>query len=103
MARKKSKGYYKRGQKWQIDTSYKGIRIRELVATEEMAEKELRKVQTLIDEDRYLEMKRKSKVTLGQFLERYLKWCQNEGQKAFEDKSRRLRGMVRFFWHRPTT
>jgi len=59
MLRKKNKGYYQRGQKWQIDTSYKSIRIRELVATEEMAKIGLRKVQTLIDENRYLELKRK--------------------------------------------
>ncbi len=42
MAEKKSKGYYQRGRKWQIDTSYKSIRIRELVATEEMAKKRAR-------------------------------------------------------------
>lgn len=97
MPRKKRRGYYQRGNKWQIDTSYKGIRIRELVATEEMAEKELRKIQTLIDENRYLEMKRRSKMTLGQFAKRYLQWCENERQKAFEDKSKRLTRMVHFF------
>jgi len=97
MTRKKSRGYYQRGQKWQIDTSYKGIRIRELVATEEMAEKELRKAQTLIDENRYLEIRRKSKITLGKLGNRYLQWCNSEGQKAFEDKSNRLRRMIHFF------
>ncbi len=97
MPRRRRRGFYPRGNKWQVDTSYKGIRIRELVATEEMAEKELRKAQTLIDENRYLEMKRKSKATLGRFLEKYLQWCKGEGQKAFEDKSRRLKRMVHFF------
>ncbi|MDA2931380.1 tyrosine-type recombinase/integrase, partial [Acidobacteria bacterium AH-259-O06] len=94
MARRKSKGYYRRGTKWQVDTSYKGIRIRELVATEEMAQKTIKKAQTLIDENRYLEIKRQSKVTLGQFARRYLQWCKNEGQKAFEDKSKRLKRMI---------
>jgi len=97
MPTKKSKGYRQRGNKWQIDTSYKGIRIRELVATPEMAEKTIKKAQTLIDEDRYLEMKKRSKVTLSQFLQRYLGWCKGEGQKAFEDKSKRLTKMVEFF------
>ena len=97
MPRKKGKGYYRRGAKWRIDTSHKGIRIRELVATTEMAEKTIKKIQTLIDEDRYLEMKKRSKATLGQFLVRYLGWCKTEGQKAFKDKSWRLKAMVRFF------
>ncbi|MCH6570108.1 MAG: site-specific integrase [Acidobacteria bacterium] len=94
---KKGKGYRRRGAKWRIDTSYRGTRIRELCATEEMAEKELRKAQTLIDEGRYLEMRKRSKATLGQFLVRYLGWCKTEGQKAFKDKSWRLKAMVRFF------
>jgi integrase len=97
MTRKKNTGYYQRGQMWRIDTSYQGIRIRELVATEEMAKILLRKAKTLIDENRYLELKRKSKVTLSQFLESYLRWCKSEGQKAFKDKSKRLTKMVEFF------
>jgi len=88
---------------WRIDTSYQGIRIRELVATEEMARILLRKAKTLIDENRYLELKRKSKVTLSQFLKRYLQWCKSEGQKAFKDKSKRLTKMVEFFWQRHTS
>jgi len=97
MPRKKGKGYRQRGSKWQIDTSHKGIRIRELVATPEMAEKTIKKIQTLIDEDRYLEMKKRSKATLDQFLVRYLGWCKSEQQKAIKDKSKRLRRMVHFF------
>ena len=94
MSKKKPRGYYARGTRWQVDTSYKGIRIRELVATQEMAEKTIKKQQTLIDEDRFLEMKRRSKISLDKLLKRYLQWCKVEGQKAFNDKSRRLKRMV---------
>ena len=59
-----------------------------------MAKKTITKQQTLIDEDRLLEMKRRSRVSLDQLLKRYLRWCENEGQKAFHDKSRRLKWMV---------
>ena len=56
MTRKKlPPGIMPRGNRWRIDTFYKGHRIRETCATLEMAEANLRKMQTLIDEDRYLE------------------------------------------------
>ncbi len=57
-------GITPRGNRWRIDTFYKGVRIRETCATPEMAETNLRKIQTLVDEGRYLEKKRESKETL---------------------------------------
>jgi hypothetical protein len=58
-------GIAPRGIRWRVDTFYKGVRIRETCATPEMAETNLRKIQTLIDEGRYLEKKREPKDTLG--------------------------------------
>jgi site-specific recombinase XerD len=84
--RKKIPGIYQRGSRWAVDTFYKGHRLRESFATPEMAETNLRKLKTLIDEDRYLEIKRESKETVGQFAERYLQWCRDIGQKAVESK-----------------
>ena len=90
MAQNKSKGYYQRGRRWQVDTYYSGFRIREMVSTEEMARKVLQKTRTLIDEDRYLEIKRKSETTLGKFntvkyvrnkpgeKEKSIIWCAND-------------------------
>jgi len=65
-------GIAPRGNRWRIDTFYKGIRIRETCATPEMAETNLQKIQTLIDEGRYLEKRRQPKETLQEFSERYL-------------------------------
>ena len=79
-------GILSRGNRWRIDTFYKGIRIRETCATPEMAEANLRKIQTLIDEGRYLEKKRESRETLGQFADRYLQWCTDIGQKSVNSK-----------------
>ena len=83
-------GIAPRGNRWRIDTFFKGVRIRETCATPEMAETNLRKIQTLIDEDRYLEKKRVSKDTLGQFADRYSQWCQDIGQKAAKSKESHL-------------
>ncbi|MGA2262303.1 MAG: site-specific integrase [Acidobacteriota bacterium] len=84
--RKKILGISQRGNCWQIDTFYKGIRLRERCATQEMAEQNLRKMKTLIDEGRYMEMKRESKETVGQFAKRYLQWCRDIRQKAVNSK-----------------
>lgn len=97
MPRKKPRACYQRGDNWRVDTRYRGIRIRETVATEEMAEKALRKAQTLIVEGRYLELKRRTKITLNAFAKRYLAWCETEGQKTIEDKKRRIQIMVDYF------
>jgi integrase len=87
MTRKKwPPGITPRGNRWRIDTFYKGHRLRETCATLEAAESNLRKMQTLIDEDRYLEKKRVSKDTLGQFADRYSQWCADIGQKAAKSK-----------------
>jgi hypothetical protein len=55
-----------------------------------MAETNLRKLMTLIDEGRYLEKKREPKETLGEFSERYLEWCKDVGQKAYDSKEQRI-------------
>ena len=68
--RKKIPGIYQRGNRWQIDATYKGIRLQERCATPEMAESALRKLKTLIDEDRYLDRKRESQETMEQLAER---------------------------------
>ncbi len=52
----------------------------------EAAETSLPKMQILIDEDRYLEKKRLSKDTLGQFADRHSQWYQDIGQKAAKSK-----------------
>jgi len=91
MSRKKLQpGIIQRGNRWKIDTFYKGVRIRETCATPEMAETNLRKIQTLIDEGRYLEMKKVSKETLEEVSKRYLKWCEDVRQKDLRSKKQRI-------------
>jgi len=90
-------GITPRGHRWRIDTFYKGLRIRETCATPEMAETNLRKIQTLIDEGRYLEKKRESKETLGQVRDRYIDWCKGIKQKTVDDKEDHLNVILEFF------
>jgi hypothetical protein len=98
MSRKKSPpGVILRGNRWRIDTFYKGVRIRETCATPEMAETNLRKIQTLIDEGRYLEKKREAKETLGQIRDRYVEWCKGIKQKTVDDKEDHLNNILEFF------
>ena len=98
MARKKlPPGITSRGNSWRIDTFYKGIRIRETCATPEMAEANLRKIQTLIDEGRYLEKKRESRETLGEVRDRYIEWCRGIKQKTVDDKEDHLNVILDFF------
>jgi integrase len=59
-----------------------------------MAEANLRKIQTLVDEGRYLEKKRDPKETLGEFSKKYLKWCEDTQEKAFAKKKSRLTFVV---------
>jgi integrase len=94
---KKVPGIYKRGNRWQIDTTYKWIRLRETCATFEMAESALRKQKTLVDEGRYLEKKHKSTETLGEFKIRYLQWCEDIRQKTAYDKGVYFRPMIAHF------
>ncbi len=89
-------GIMPRGNRWRIDTFYKGVRIRETCATPEMAETNLRKIQTLIDEGRYLEKKRESKETLGQIRDRYVEWCKGIKQKTVDDKEDHLDNILEF-------
>jgi hypothetical protein len=56
----------------------------------EMAETNLRKIQTLIDEGRYLEKKKVSKETLEEVSKRYLKWCEDVRQKDLRSKKQRI-------------
>ncbi len=98
MTRKKlPPGIAPRGNRWRIDTFYKGHRIRETCATLEAAEANLRKMQTLVDEDRYLEKKRVSKDTLGQFADRYSQWCEDIGQKAAKSKDSHITSIKAHF------
>jgi site-specific recombinase XerD len=90
-------GITPRGNRWRIDTFYKGVRIRETCATPEMAETNLRKIQTLIDEGRYLEKKREAKETLGQIRDRYVEWCKGIKQKTVDDKEDHLNNILEFF------
>jgi integrase len=93
--RKLPPGIMPRGHRWRIDTFYKGVRIRECCATPEMAETNLRKIQTLIDEGRYLEKRRQPKETLQEFSERYLNWCNDIKQKSYASKEKRIKLVVR--------
>jgi integrase len=92
--RRKVPGIYERGNRWRVDTFYKGQRLRESCATLEMAQQNLRKMQSLVDEGRFLEKTRESTVTLGEFTTRYLKWCEDVKQKDHRSKKQRL-GVVK--------
>lgn len=95
--RKKILGIKARGNCWQIDTFYKGIRLRERCATPEMAESVLRKMKSLIDEGRYLEKKREAKETLGEIRDRYVDYCRGIKQKTVDDKEDHLKYILDFF------
>jgi integrase len=88
--KKKIRGIYERGNKWIINTTYKGQRIWDTCATFEMAEMNLRKEMTLLDEGRWLDKKKQPKETLEQFSERYLSWCESIGQKDYRSKKQRM-------------
>ena len=87
---RKTSGIYKHGKRWRVDTSYKFVQLRESFATFEMAEAALRKMKTLIDEGRWLDKKKESSVTVGELIERYLKWCDDIRQKDVKSKKQRL-------------
>jgi len=95
--KKRTPGIYERGNKWIVNTTYKYHRIWETCATEEMAETNLRKVMTLIDEGRYLEKKRQPKETLGHIGKRYIEWVEAVGQKDVRSKKCRLEVLKGFF------
>jgi site-specific recombinase XerD len=59
-----------------------------------MAETNLRKIQTLIDEGRYLEKRKQPKETLKEFPERYLAWCESTKEKSYSKKKSRLTAIV---------
>ncbi len=95
--RKKIPGIYKRGNRWQIDTTYKWIRLRETCATFEMAESALRKQKTLIDEGRYLDKKKESQDTLAQLGEKYIAFCEGKRQKSLRSKKTNVKGILAHF------
>jgi site-specific recombinase XerD len=95
--RKKIPGIYQRGNRWQIDTFYKGIRLRETCATPEMADSVLRKLKTLIDEGRYLDRKRESQETMGQLAERYVAFCEGKRQKSLRSKKTNVERILDHF------
>jgi integrase len=88
--RKKIPGIYQRGNRWQIDTFYKGIRLRDSCSMPEAADASLRKMKTLVDEGRWLEKRREVKETIGEFAKRYLKWCEEIRQKDLRSKKQRI-------------
>jgi integrase len=87
---KKVSGIIKRGVRYQIDTFYKGIRLRDSCATSEAADASLRKMKSLIDEGRWLDKKHESKETIGDLAKRYLKWCEDIRQKDLKTKKQRI-------------
>ena len=92
--KKRTPGICERGNKWIVNTTYKGQRLWDTCATFEMAETNLRKIMTLIDEGRYLEKERQPKDTLAEFAARYMEWCRSTGQKAVDSKENCLRNLV---------
>ncbi len=96
-SKKRIPGIYECGNKWVINTTYKYHRIWDTCATEDMAETNLRKVMTLIDEGRYLEKKCQPKETLDQIGKRYIEWVEAVGQKDVRSKKWRLEVLKGFF------
>jgi integrase len=94
---KKVPGIYKRGSRYQIDATYKGIRIQERCVTFEMAESALRKQKTLIDEGRYLDKKKEANETLEQLGKRYLTFCEGQRQKSLTSKRTNVEKIVEHF------
>ena len=91
---RKEPGIYHRGTRWEVDTFYHGQRLRDSCATLPAARKNLLKMKTLIDEERYLDKKTEPKGTLGEIADKYLGWCKGMREKAFYSKEKRLRLVV---------
>lgn len=94
---KKIPGIYKRGNRYQIDATYKGIRVQERCVTFEMAESVLRKQKTLIDEGRYLDKKKESSETLEQLGEKYIAFCEGKRQKSLKSKKSNVQRILEHF------
>jgi integrase len=95
--RKHIPGIYERGNRYQIDATYKGIRIQERCVTFEMAEAALRKQKTLIDEEKYLDKKRESNDTLEQLSEKYTAFCEGKRQKGLKSKKANIKRILDYF------
>lgn len=95
--RENVKGAVRRENGWRIDTTYKAIRIQERASTPEAAERKIRECKVEIDHGVYLKNKRQRKAVLSEFVKRYLRWCEKEGQKSVTDKRRRLTRMAAHF------
>jgi integrase len=91
MNRQELLGIRHRRKRFVVDTTYHGQRIWASCATEEMAIIALHKAKTLVDEERYLEVKqRPPKITLSQAREEYLAHCEALGQRSVREKRRHL-------------
>jgi integrase len=95
--RKRTPGIYQRGNRWQIDATYQGIRIQESCSTPEMAESALRKLKTSIDEGRYLDKKKESSETMAQLGEKYLAFCDGKRQKSIKSKKSNVDRILEHF------
>ena len=94
---KKFHGIYKRGIRFQIDATYKGIRCRRRCVTFEMAESVLRKQKTLIDEGRYLDKKKESERNICSTWGKYLAFCEGKRQKSLKSKKTHVQRILDHF------
>ncbi len=95
--RRRLPGVKQIGNKWWIDTRYRGHRIREGYLTKEAAEFNLQKARTLIDENRYGEVKHRIDITLAEFSKEYLEWCRKIGQRGIRHKASHFRSLLEYF------
>jgi integrase len=89
--RKIPSGIYQRGNRWKVDTHYKGLAIKDSFAFLDAAVENLNKMKSLVDEGKYLEKKKVCKENLGQVIDKYLKWCESIRQKDIRSKKQRAK------------
>ncbi len=84
------RGIRRRGNRWAVDTRYRGIYIWETCSTLEMAQAALRKAQKDIDEGRFLDKPKDPKWTFGKLCSEYLAHCEKNRLKSIQN----VRSMV---------
>ena len=93
---------FKRDTSWGIDYVADGIRRREIVSKNKvMAQKALRKKLVLIDENRFLDVKRQPKVRLSELIEKYIELYLKPNRPTWwKSEKHNLRHLVNYFGNR---
>jgi integrase len=90
-------GIYRRTENWYIDFYANGQRVRQRIGpSRKLAEKILNKVKTTVIENKYLDIRKKSKVKFEALTEQYLKYAK-VNKRSWERDQRSLKCLSRCF------